>query len=506
MSRLIGLDIGTSSVKAMLMEEDGKCLGITNAAYDVDIPRVGWAEQNPDMWYEKTTDILKELLSKEGLNSEEIRALSFSGQMHGLVCVDREGRPVRPAIIWPDQRTLHTIEQIYEKLGSDFVAKQTQNKIATGFLLGSLCWVKDNEPEVYEKTFKVMLPKDYVKFRLTGRIATDYSDAAGSLAFDNVNLCWAKELIEGLGLDFSLFPELLTSHDVMGEISGKEAEKIGFKAPVKVSSGGSDQCMQAVGNGITADGIFASNIGTGGQISTTASSPFYDEKLRTNTFAHVIPGRWNIMGACLSSGASLKWLTKEIIGVSDYNLINQEAAKLPPGSEGLVFLPYLTGERTPHHDPMAKGMFGGLTSKHGRFHMARAVMEGVTYSLKDCMNVIMEMGISCTKVIAAGGGANSPLWLQIQADILERDIYKSMNSEQACYGAAITAGMGIGIYSSFEEASGKMIKLDDKVYTPIAENVKIYREYYEIFREFYRNNKELFARLHVLSSGEEEKV
>ena len=387
-------------------------------------------------------------------------------------------------------------------MGTDFVTENVQNRISAGFLLGTLYWMYENNRELYDRIYKVMLPKDYVKMRLTGEILTDYSDAAGSTAFDNVKMQWAVPLIRKLGLDETKFPRCEASTYVVGGLTEEAAKDTGLPTSVKVVNGGADQCMQGIGNGIIEDGILACNIGTGGQISTSISRPLYDRKLRTNTFAHVLNGKWNLMGAALSSGSSLKWFMQQIIGTEDYGELNRETAAISPGSEGLIFLPYLVGERTPHQDALARGMFCGLTLKHGKYHMCRSVMEGVTYSLRDCMNVLLENGVECRKVIASGGGANSPVWLQMQADILEQPIYRSMTAEQACVGAALTAGVGTGIYSSFSEACGRMVKLDDTVYEPIPENVKRYREYYEIFRELYSRNKEMFAALGKLQQAE----
>jgi xylulokinase len=498
-SILMSVDLGTSSVRTMLLREDGHVLGSCGAGYDVSIPRTGYAEQSPQMWYEKMTETMRAVIAQTQIAPEEVKAVSFSGQMHGLVCVDKNGDAFRPAMIWQDQRAADAISHIYRDLGEALVTENVQNRISAGFLLGSLYWIYENEPESYERIHKVMLPKDYVKMRLTGEILTDYSDAAGSTAFDNVRMCWAKPLIERLGLSMDKFPRCEASSYVVGTLTEAAARDTGLPRSVLVVNGGADQCMQGIGNGIIEDGVLACNIGTGGQISTSVSSPVYDKKLRTNTFAHVLDGRWNFMGAALSSGSSLKWFTKQVTDLGGYDVMNLEASRILPGSEGLVFLPYLVGERTPHQDAGARGMFCGLTLKHGRYHMARAVMEGVVYSLKDCMAVLLENGVKCRRVIAAGGGANSPVWLQIQADVLEQPIYKSMTAEQACVGAAITAGVGAGVYQSFEEACGQLVKLDHKIYEPKQENTGVYREYYQIFRELYQANKEIFHRLGDLS-------
>jgi xylulokinase len=500
MSYLMGIDVGTQSVRAMIVEAEGKSSVLTMESYDISIPKPGFAEQNPDLWYAKTARAVRRILDSWGLAPEEITAVGFSGQMHGLVCVDEKGRPIRDAILWLDQRAGEDIAKIYDLCGSDFVTRQVQNRISAGFLIASLYWLSLHEPQTYCRIHKVMTPKDYVRYRLTGRIAVDYSDAAGTAAFDNLKQEWARPLIEKLGLNFGLFPECLPSSQVAGRITREAALDTGLSEKTLVVCGGADQCMQSVGNGIITEGIFACNIGTAGQVSACSERPVYDRELRTNTFSHVLPGRWNVMGACLASGVSLKWLVKSIIGMENFLAVDTEANKINPGSGGLIFLPYLAGERTPHLDAAARGMFCGLTLGHSKYHMARAVMEGVCYSLKDCMNLLMDMGMRCDRIVASGGGANSAPWLQMQADILEQAIYKSNAAEQACLGAAITAGVGSGVYSGFHEGCERLVSFDNKVYRPIPENVGIYNEYYEIFRGLYTRNKDSFHELSRLSS------
>lgn len=492
MGYLIGVDLGTSSVRTMVMDECGNIKAVCGEDYEISIPQIGYAEQDPEEWYEKFVITLGRCLDESHIKPDEIKAMSFSGQMHGLVCIDGKGNCVCPAIIWPDQRTGRTIESIYERLGRDFINRQTQNTISTGFLIASLCWLYEERRDLYERIRYVMLPKDYLKYRLTGRVVTDYSDAAGSLAFNNEKLEWAFEMIERLGLDRNMFPPCESSAYIVGHVTGKASGETGLGQSVMVVNGGSDQCMQSIGNGIIEPGIFASNIGTAGQISTIVTKPYYDTRLRTNTFAHVVDGCWNIMGACLTSGVSLKWLKNQILEEKGYEIMNREGERIPPGCEGLLYLPYLSGERTPHQDSQAKGLFSGLTLKHNRYHMVRAVMEGVAYSLKDCMAVVEGTGLTCKKVIAAGGGANSSLWLQIQADILEQDIYKSITGEQACMGAAMTAGVAAGVYDDFSQACSQLVRLDSKVYHPIERHMQVYRQYYPIFRELYISNKNIF--------------
>lgn len=490
---LMGVDLGTSSVRVMILREDGKRMALAAQPYDISIPRPRYAEQDPDMWYQKTVLAIQKALAEFGYPAREIAALGFSGQMHGLVAVDAAGRPVRPAMIWMDQRSDRQIAAIYEKLGRAFVREQIQNTISPGFLLASLCWLREEELGSFSRIRRVMLPKDYLKYRLSGEICTDESDAAGSAAFDNVRRRWAVELLDRLEFGKELFPCCRSSTALIGTICLRAAKETGLAPGTRVINGGSDQCMQGIGNAIISEGDFACNIGTAGQISTCSGKPVFDRELRTNTFAHALPNRWNIMGACLSSGVSLKWLAHSVLGVSDFQELDRGAENRPAGCGGLLFLPYLAGERTPHLDPDARGVFFGLTMARDRFDLARAVMEGVVYSLKDCIGVLEEMGLVCRRVIASGGGANSPLWLQMQADIFEREVYRSLSNEQACLGAAITAGVGAGVYRNFEEPCGSLVQLDRRVWRPNPENVRAYRSYYPIFQELYRVNKPVFG-------------
>lgn len=492
MPHLIGIDLGTSSVRALLVRDDGAECGLEAEKYDISIPRPRWAEQDPRIWWEGTVAALRRLLGKAGVPPADIAALSFSGQMHGLVCLGEDGDPVRPAIIWPDQRSAEVIADIHERLGRDFVAENTQNAIATGFLAASLLWLAKHEPESYARTMRALLPKDYIKYRLSGVAATDFSDAAGSLAFDNINLRWAEKLLARLGLDMDKFPPIAPCTKALGNVTAAAAEATGLSTETLVVNGGADQAMQAIGNGIVGDGVFAANIGTGGQVSTSMSRPVFDPQLRTSTFAHAIPGRWYIMGATLSSGASMKWLANNILDGADFAALDAGAAEIPPGSRGVVFLPYLSGERTPHLDPRARAMFFGLNLGHNRFHMARAVMEGVVFSFRDCLEIITGLGLPCKRLIASGGGAGSELWLQIQADILGHDVYRSLTREQASFGAAITAGVGAGVFRDFGRACADLVKMSEKPYHPREEYRRVHEDAYGVYRELYSANRDLF--------------
>lgn len=488
----MGIDLGTSSIRAFLIDLDSKKSYVAGKGYDVIIPQLGYAEQDPDIWYDACVTVIRQVLSESALNPDEIIALSFSGQMHGLVAFDENNHPVMNVPLWLDQRSGDDLKDIYALLGEDVARDNLQNRIATGFLLSSLYWMKQHRRDLYDKTAHVMMPKDYIKFRLSGRIATDYSDASGSLAFDNVRMRWSDVVLSKLGLKQEIFPEALPSTAVMGHVCAEAARDTGLSEKTLVVNGGADQAMAAIGNAAVGEGVFASNIGTSSLITTAARKPLYDPKLRTNTFAHVLPGCWSVLAACLNGGNVLKWLSQKIFDGLDYDEINRLVASRPCGSKGLFFLPYMAGERTPHMDSKARAVFFGLNLDHGRADMARALMEGIVFGLKDGLNVLEEIGIPCKRIVASGGGARSDVWLQMQADIFEKEVYRSASKEQACLGAAITAAVGVGVFKDYDEACAACVEPSTHVFTPKEENVRMYRQLYPIFRNLYTANKPNF--------------
>ena len=495
---VMGIDLGTSSVRAYLTGLEKGPSFVAGADYNVLIPGTGFAEQDPFLWYEKTVEVIRSVISQSGVNPEEIAGISFSGQMHGLVALDEHCQPVTQVILWLDQRSEDAIHEMYQILGEEMVQRNAQNRISPGFLLSSLYWLKKHRSQLYSRIAHVMLPKDYIKFRLCGRIVTDYSDAAGSLAFDNVRMIWSLPVIQGLGLDEHVFPECLPSTAVVGNIQPGAARDCGLSESTLVVNGGADQCMQSIGNGVIDEGVCASNIGTSALICTPLSRPLYDHALRTNTFAHVLPGKWSVMAACLNGGSVLKWLTQKILLIERYDVLDQMILAQEKPANDLFFLPYLAGERTPHMNPKARGVFFGLTLNHERADVLRAAMEGVVFGMKEGLAVLTEMGIRCDHLIAAGGGARSDVWLQMQADIFERDVYRSATKEQACLGAAITAAVGIGLYQNFEEACAACVEPASHVFSPKAENIKRYQEMYTLFRELYQVNVPVFEKISLL--------
>ncbi len=490
MSVILGIDLGTSSIKAMLLDEIEGVIAVEASKYDVDIPQEGWAEQQPKAWWMET----KKVLSKLKLNNEEafhnIAAIGFSGQMHGIVLTDENGEPLRPAILWLDQRSKKQLLEINQRMNFDEMGRVFRNRVFTGFAFPSLLWVKENEPKIMEKTRAVMMPKDYIRFKITGKIGSDVSDASSSAIFDTAKREWAYSTIKEFGLSESIFPPCGESMEIAGHVTEECEKECGLKAGIPVVYGAGDQQAQSIGNGVFEEGKIISNIGTGGQISTYIQEPVYDKKLRTHTFCHPINKGYTIYGATLCSGMSLNWLKNKILKIDNFEQISEMAAEIEPGSEGLVYLPYLSGERTPHMNPSAKGMFAGISLCHDRRHFIRAVMEGVTFSLRDSLTIFQELNIRGDTIIASGGGSNSDVWLQMQADIFRKKVIVCEVSEQACLGACILAGAGTGIFPSVKEGADRFVSFREKEYLPNQENAAVYDRQYEKYRELYELNKD----------------
>jgi xylulokinase len=496
MDYLLGIDVGTSGTKGVLMDREGKVCIRAGKEYSINVSQPGWAEQDPKMWWETTIQIIREIIEKSEVNPKEIRGIGLSGQMHSTVFLDKNLLPFRPAIIWADQRSSSQCKSIYQKISKERFAELTGNPIATGFMCSTLLWIKENQSEVFNKIYKVILPKDYIRYRLTGNLGVEVTDASSSLLLDIRRRCWSEELLNILGIPFKILPKIIhESQEVAGYLIGEVARDTGLLEGIPVVYGGGDQSMQAVGNGVIKPGILSSTIGTGGQLFITLNKFTYDPKLRIHTFCHAIPGTYHLLGAILSAGLSLKWLKENILYTSDsYRIFDKEADNIKVGSEGVIFLPYLLGERSPYMNPEAKGVFFGLNLKHHRAHLIRSVMEGVVFAFKDCLEVFEELGIKIEQVIASGGGAKSKVWRQIQADVFNKEVFSTQSVEQAAMGAAISAGVGVGIYKGTEEGCKKVVKLKEEKIKPIPENVDIYHKQFEIYKSLYQDLKQDFKR------------
>jgi len=497
MDYLLGIDIGTSGTKGVLMDREGKIYARAGREYSIDMPQPGWAEQDSKMWWEVTIQIIRKVVKESKINPQQIRGIGLSGQMHGTVFLDKDLQPFRPAIIWADQRSSSQCEFIYQKIGKEQLAELTGNPVATGFMCSTLLWMKENQPEEFNQIYKVILAKDYIRYRLTGNLGVEVTDASSTLLLDIKKRCWSEELLDILGLPLKILPEeVYESQEVAGYLHVEAARDTGLLERIPVVYGGGDQSMQAVGNGVIRPGILSSTIGTGGQLFITVDKFTYDPKLRIHTFCHAIPNSYHLLGAILSAGLSLKWLRENILCASDsFRIFDEEVEKIRAGSEGIIFLPYLLGERSPHMNPQAKGVFFGLSLKHHRAHLIKAVMEGVVFALKDCLEVFEELGIKIEQVIASGGGAKSRVWRQIQADIFNKEISMTQSIEQAAMGAAILAGVGVGIYKDTEEGCKKVVKLKEEKIEPIPENADIYNKQFVIYKSLYQDLEEDFKRL-----------
>lgn len=491
MALFMGIDIGTSSVKTLLADEKGKTIAVSQREYDVERPNALYAEQDMAVIWEKTKETIGQILS--GGYGKEIRGIGFSGQMHGLVMIDSDGRLIDRAILWCDQRSSSQTDLVYEQFGEQNFKNITLNDLSSGFLLTSLLWVKENNQKIYEQIHKVLLPKDYIRYQICGEIGTDYSDASATLMFDTKNWNWAWDIAERFGLEKKFFPECHESSEIAGYVTARCAKETGLPQGIPVVYGGGDSIMQQLGNAVTNESSpWISNIGTSCSVNCATHRPVFDKAFRINTFCHAQKGMWFFMGANLCGGASLKWLKNNILKMDSYDEMSALADTVEAGSEGLLFLPYLSGSRSPVNDPDAQGLFFGLTMAHEKEHMIRSVMEGIILGMKTTFHILEEAGLSTKQMIASGGGARSRVFLQMEADIFRRPVRIAENNEQSCLGAAITAAAGTGYFRNYEEACRNMVRWKDFEIYPIEKNAERYEESYEVYRQLYAANHDLF--------------
>ncbi len=484
---LLGLDLGTSGLKAALISADeGATVATALHSYRSQTPRPGWAEQDPETWVESAVVAVRQVVEAAGIDTAGIAGIGFSGQMHSAVLLNAQGCAVRPAILWLDQRSAQQAADFRTRVGDAQLADWVGNPLLPGFTLASLLWVKENEPESWARATHVILPKDYLRFRMTGSLATDLSDASGTCLLDTGRRAWCQSLLAEAGLPAALLPPLMESTQTAGTLQPQMAARLELPAGLPVVCGAGDQAAQAVGNGILRPGPVSCTIGTGGQLFAVADSYLPDPQLRLHTFCHAVPGRWHWLAATLSAGLSLRWLRDQVMaGGRDYAQLADAAAEIEPGSGGLVFLPHLVGERTPHMNPHARGVFYGLGLRHTWKHMARAVMEGVVFSLLEGLELICERG-EVTQIIASGGGTQHPLWLQLQADIFGLPVAATHGLEAAALGAALLAGVGLGRYPDLDAACQVAVPRKDRLVQPDLAAHARYRELSGRYRELYR--------------------
>lgn len=504
MNYLMGIDLGTSATKTAIFDQDGKCVAEAAKEYPMYQPQNGWAEQEPKDWCDGVLSTMISAVKQAKVDGDQIKGIGISGQMHGLVMLDETGEVIRPSIIWCDQRTESECEEINTRIGKERLIEITANPALTGFTASKILWVRNNEPENYKRCCHILLPKDYIRYILTGVFATDVSDASGMQLLDVPNRCWSDEILEKLEINKEMLPKVYESVEVTGKLMPQIAKITGMSENTVVVGGAGDNAAAAVGTGTVCQGKAFTTIGTSGVVYAHSDKVIIDKKGRVHTFCSAVPGQWHVMGVTQAAGLSLKWFRDnlcmdyieraKIEGRDAYDYINQDVEATPIGSNKLIYLPYLMGERTPHLDPNCRGVFLGLSAIHTRKDMARAVMEGVSYSLKDCNDILMEMGLKIEEMIVCGGGGKSPIWRQMLADMYQCRVNRLRTKEGPALGAAILAGVGAGIYNSVEEGCDRILSVGIGT-EPIGENSAVYNKYHTIYKNLYTSLKDQFSQL-----------
>lgn len=494
MSHFLGIDLGTQSVKVIAYDEKGELKALSSREYPIISKQPGFAEQEPETWWKKTAEAIREVISR--LSSREIKGIGFSGQMHGAVFLDKNYQPVYPAIIWADQRSKKQVTFIRETLKNELV-EISGSTIATGFMAASVLWLKENLPQIYDKVRWIILPKDYLKVKMGLLPSTDVADASATLLFNIKRRKWSEKIFDVLGINSDLFPPVYNSSEMIGKMSQRVKENLGLEGENILVAGAGDQHCAALGNGIIHEKETLLTIGTGGQIFTPLKHPLADPKLRIHTFCHAIPGYWHLLGATLCAGLSLSWFKKSLLDSPsfsfDFKDMDEEARKIPPGCNELLFLPYLLGERTPYMDPLARGAFINLHLTHQRAHFTRAIMEGVALSLKNAWEVFEEMGAESERFIFSGGGSKSSLWRKILASVFQKPLLTTTTREEAATGACILAMVGTGCSSSFEEAIDTIVHYHTPT-LPEPEWSEKYQSLFKKFKQLYHSLKKYFPK------------
>ncbi len=508
---LLGIDVGTTGTRAVIVSPDGRVAGAATGPHQpMRMAKPGWAEQDPEDWWQATIRAVRAAIEQAGPRGSEVAAVGLSGQMHGVVLLDKTNAVLRPSLLWCDQRSQAQCDWITSRVGAERLIELVSNPALTGFSAPKLLWVRDNEPKTFERAERFILPKDFVRFRLTREFATDVSDASGTLLFDVTHRRWSTEALSSLGLDSKLLPRAFESPEITGQVSRESALVTGLKAGTPVVGGAGDQAASAVGNGIVLPGIASATLGTSGVIFAHTDSPKRDPRGRIHTFCHAVPGKWHVMGVTQGAGLSLRWFREQFgaaeawyaceSGADVYDLIARQAENIPRGSDGLLWLPYLMGERTPHLDAKARGMWFGLTAAHSRGHLIRSILEGVAFSLRDSLEIFKELQIPVEEVRASGGGSRNSLWREIQADIFGKELVTLRTAEGSAFGAALLAGVGAKVFSSVEESARKAIQVRERM-APLAANVEAYNRQYVIYQALYPAVRKLAHQLADLNLG-----
>jgi xylulokinase len=498
-SYVLGIDVGTGGTRALIVDEKGRIAAAATEEHEpFASPKIGWSEQRPEDWWRAVGIAVRKALAQGNLRGDQLSCVGFSGQMHGAVMLDAAGEVVRPALIWCDVRTEKQCRELDERIGAERLIQLTCNPALPNFTLTKLLWVRENEPENWKRVRSVMLPKDYVRFRLTGERAIDVADASGTLMLDVAKRRWSAEVLQAAEIDPSLLPSVYESPNVCGKVSATGAAATGLAARTPVVAGAGDQAAGATGMGIVTPGAVSATIGTSGVVFAATDRPALDPRGRLHTFCHAVPGRWHVMGVTQAAGLSLRWF-RDNFGSSatqssgdSYEKLTAEAATVAPGADGLLWAPYLMGERTPHLDADARGALVGLTASHTRAHIVRAILEGVAFSLKDTFTIFEEMGVPVKSIRLGGGGARSPLWRQIQADVYDHEVEVVEAEEGAAYGAAILAGVGAKMWPSVDAACDSVVRVASRT-QPNAANADVMRKNYAAYRRIYPAMKSIFS-------------
>jgi len=480
----LGIDVGTGGTRAVLIDGAGQIVASETIEHvPFASPQTGWAEQDPDDWWRAAVAAIRAVLSHDNITPDSISAVGLSGQMHGAVLLDADDKLLRPSIIWCDQRSEAQCQQLTEQIGASRLIELTCNPALTGFTLPKILWVKDHEPEHWRRLRSLLLPKDYVRLRLTGDKAIDVADASGTLLLDVSARQWSREMLDAAGINDNVLPRLFESPEITGSVSQSAAELTGLRAGTPVVAGAGDQAAGALGMGIVKPGSVSATIGTSGVVFAATNNPALDPKGRVHTFCHAIPNRWHVMGVTQGAGLSLRWF-RDQFGLAPYDQLTAEAANVPAGADNLLWAPYLMGERTPHLDPNARAALVGLTASHTRAHVVRAILEGVAFSLRDSLEIFRDMNVPVESIRLGGGGARSKLWRQIQADVYAHAVDIVQAEEGAAYGAALLAGVGGGLWKSVDDACAEVVRVVDRI-EPDAAAVKALEPLYRSYRELY---------------------
>lgn len=501
---LLGIDIGTTGSKALVIDQAGTVVATAMTEYPMMTPQPLWAEQNPTDWWQATVTSISRALNRGNISPEQIAGIGLTGQMHGLVMLDKQGRVLRSCIMWNDQRTAAQCAAMTAQVGPARALELTGNPILPGFTAPKLLWVREHEPENYARIATILLPKDYVRYCLTGELLSEVTDASGTALLDVRARAWSNELLAAFNMPRAWLPELTESSVVSAHVSAKAARETGLPAGTPVVGGAGDQAAQAVGTGVIDEGVVSVTLGTSGVVFAAGDAYRADPQGRLHAFCHAVPGKWHLMGVMLSAAGSFRWYRDTLAdaerhrallaGVDPYDLLTESATRVPAGCEGLIFLPYLTGERTPYPDPHARGVFLGLTLRHGKAHFTRAVLEGVSYGLLDSLELMRASGLTINQVRVSGGGARSSLWRQILADTFQTELVTVNVTEGAAYGAALLAGAGVGVFGSVAEAVQATVHVVGR--TEPGPDAYIYADYYPHYRALY---PALQAEFHAIS-------